>query len=232
MPQPSQRPARRRGTVRDAEESSTETGRGSANRRTPASKPSSRAARSDSPGSSDRSAKASSRSRGSSGSGSSRGSSQSRSSARSRARPRSSATAPRSLAALHGERVAVSVDARGGMLAGAGWREQTGIPVEVAVKRLCALGVRHLVYSSIDRDGTLAGPDLDGARRIAALVQGSLLYSGGISALADLERLVSRGGARLAGVIVGRALYEGRFTVSEAQAVLDGATRGRCTTSA
>jgi phosphoribosylformimino-5-aminoimidazole carboxamide ribotide isomerase len=133
--------------------------------------------------------------------------------------------------AEHGERLVVSVDARGGMLAGAGWREETSIPVDAAVRRLCALGVRQLVYSSIDRDGMLAGPDLDGARRIAALVQGSLLYSGGISTLADLERLVGRREAGLAGVIVGKALYEGRFTVSEAQAVLDGATQ-RCTTSA
>ncbi len=134
--------------------------------------------------------------------------------------------------AEHGERVGVSVDARGGILAGAGWREETGIPVEAAVERLSAQGVRQLVYSSIDRDGMLAGPDLEGARRIAGLVRGSLLYSGGISALEDLERLVSLGEARLSGVIVGKALYEGRFTVSEAQAVLDGATQGRCTTSA
>jgi phosphoribosylformimino-5-aminoimidazole carboxamide ribotide isomerase len=134
--------------------------------------------------------------------------------------------------AEHGERVVVSLDARGGTLAGAGWREETGIPVEAAVERLCSQGVRQLVYSSIERDGMLAGPDLDGARRVAALVEGSLLYSGGTSTLADLERLASLGEGRLAGVIVGKALYEERFTVSEAQAVLDGATQGRCTTSA
>jgi phosphoribosylformimino-5-aminoimidazole carboxamide ribotide isomerase len=129
--------------------------------------------------------------------------------------------------ANHGERVVVSVDARAGRLAGAGWTEDTGIPVQAAVARLAAQGVRHFVYSSIDRDGMLAGPDLEGVCRLGALVHGSLVYSGGVSALADLERLASLAPPSLAGVIVGRALYEGRFTVAEGQAALDGPARAQ-----
>jgi phosphoribosylformimino-5-aminoimidazole carboxamide ribotide isomerase len=122
--------------------------------------------------------------------------------------------------AEHGERVVVSIDARGGMLAGAGWREETAIPAEVAVKRLGNRGVRRFVYSSIDKDGMLAGADLDGVRRIAGALRGTFIYSGGVASLADLQALVALRQVNLTGVIVGKALYEGRFTVAEGQALL------------
>ena len=120
-----------------------------------------------------------------------------------------------------GDRVVVSIDARAGKLAGAGWTEQTDIPIEAVIERLGARGVRRFVYSSIDRDGMLGGPDLDGARRVAETVRGTYAYSGGISSLEDLRALVDLRQVNLRGVIVGKALYEGRFTVGEAQAVLD-----------
>ena len=116
----------------------------------------------------------------------------------------------------------VSVDARDGKLAGAGWTEQTEIPIESVIERLGARGVRRFVYSSIDRDGMLEGPDLDGARRVAEAVRGTFVYSGGVSSLEDLRALVELRQVNLRAVIVGKALYEGRFTVAEAQAVLDG----------
>jgi phosphoribosylformimino-5-aminoimidazole carboxamide ribotide isomerase len=121
-----------------------------------------------------------------------------------------------------GDRVVVSIDAREGRLAGAGWTEQTDIPIEAVIERLGARGVRRFVYSSIDRDGLLAGPDLDGARRVAEAVRGTYTYSGGVGSLADLRSLVELRQVNLSGVIVGKALYEGRFAVAEAQAVLDG----------
>jgi phosphoribosylformimino-5-aminoimidazole carboxamide ribotide isomerase len=121
-----------------------------------------------------------------------------------------------------GDRVVVSIDARGGQLAGAGWTEQTDIPIEAVIERLGARGVRRFVYSSIDRDGMLQGPDLDGARRVADAVRGIYAYSGGVSSLEDLRALVELRQVNLRAVIVGKALYERRFTVAEAQAVLDG----------
>jgi phosphoribosylformimino-5-aminoimidazole carboxamide ribotide isomerase len=120
------------------------------------------------------------------------------------------------------DRVVVSVDMRDGRLAAAGWTEQTDIPLEAVIEHLNARGVRRFVYSSIDRDGMLAGPDLDGARRVAEAVRGSYAYSGGVSSLDDLRALVGLRQVNLSGVIVGKALYEGRFTVADAQAVLDG----------
>jgi phosphoribosylformimino-5-aminoimidazole carboxamide ribotide isomerase len=120
-----------------------------------------------------------------------------------------------------GDRVVVSVDARDGLLAASGWSEQTEIPMESVVERLGGRGVRRFVYSSIDHDGTLAGPDIDGARRIAAAVRGSFIYSGGVASLDDIRSLVALRQVNLSGVIVGKALYEGRFTVGEAQQALD-----------
>lgn len=121
-----------------------------------------------------------------------------------------------------GDRVMVSIDARGGRLAGAGWTEQTDIPIESVIEHLNARGVRRFVYSSIDRDGTMEGPDLEGARRVADAVRGSYTYSGGVASLENLRALVELRQVNLSGVIVGKALYERQFTVGEGQAVLDG----------
>ncbi len=123
--------------------------------------------------------------------------------------------------AAHRDRVVVSVDARGGRLAAAGWTEQTEVEVEPAIERLGRRGVRRFVFSSIDRDGMLGGPDLDAARRVAAAVRGSFVYSGGIGTLDDLRALAAMRQVNLHGVIVGKALYEGRFTVAEAHAALE-----------
>jgi phosphoribosylformimino-5-aminoimidazole carboxamide ribotide isomerase len=120
-----------------------------------------------------------------------------------------------------GDRVVVSVDGRSGRLAAEGWLKQTDIPLTAVVERLGARGVRRFVYSSIDRDGTLSGPDLDGVRELAASVQGSFVYSGGVGSLDDLRALAGLRQVNLSGVIVGKALFEGRFSVGEAQAVLD-----------
>jgi len=124
--------------------------------------------------------------------------------------------------AQFGDRVMVSIDARAGRLAGAGWTEQTDIPIESVIEYLNARGVRRFVYSSIERDGTMEGPDLEGARRVAEAVRGSYTYSGGVASLENLRALVELRQVNLSGVIVGKALYERRFTVGEGQAVLDG----------
>jgi phosphoribosylformimino-5-aminoimidazole carboxamide ribotide isomerase len=123
-----------------------------------------------------------------------------------------------------GPRVMVSIDARDGQLALSGWTEQTEIPIREVIERLGARGVRRFIYSSIDRDGTLDGPDLEGATQVAQAVRGTFVYSGGVSTLDQLRALVGLRQVNLAGVIVGTALYEGRFTVAEGQRALDGAS--------
>lgn len=123
--------------------------------------------------------------------------------------------------ARYGEQVVVSIDARAGRVATAGWVEETDLTVADALHDLQERGVRHFVYSSIDRDGMLSGPDLDGARAFAAGVHHSFVYSGGIGELSDLRALAELREPRLSAVIVGKAIYERRFSVGEAQTLLD-----------
>jgi phosphoribosylformimino-5-aminoimidazole carboxamide ribotide isomerase len=120
-----------------------------------------------------------------------------------------------------GDRVLVSIDARDGRLALSGWTEQTEVPVRAVIEHLGARGVRRFVYSSIERDGMLGGPDLEGATQVAQAVRGTFLYSGGVSTLEHLRALVGLRQVNLAGVIVGTALYENRFTIAEGQEILD-----------
>jgi phosphoribosylformimino-5-aminoimidazole carboxamide ribotide isomerase len=121
----------------------------------------------------------------------------------------------------HGEeRVLVSVDVRGGHVTTAGWTETTQITTEAVVGSLAERGASNLVFTNVDRDGMLEGPDLEEVRRVAQAVKGSLIYSGGIGQLADLEGLAGLGETSLAGLIVGKALYERRFTVPEALTAL------------
>jgi phosphoribosylformimino-5-aminoimidazole carboxamide ribotide isomerase len=120
------------------------------------------------------------------------------------------------------ERVIVSVDTRHGNVSTSGWQTTTQMPAESVIERLQNRGVRSFVYTNVDRDGMLEGPDLDDVRRIAGVVRGRFLYSGGIGSLADLEALQALRQVNLGGVIVGKALYEGRFTVREAQRALGG----------
>ncbi len=119
-----------------------------------------------------------------------------------------------------GDRALVSVDVRDGRVSTAGWTEQTQMPAANVLERLRHRGVRSFVYSNIERDGMLAGPDLEEVRGVAAAVRGRFVYSGGIGSLEDLRGLVALRQVNLAGVIVGKALYEGRFTVAEAHAAL------------
>jgi phosphoribosylformimino-5-aminoimidazole carboxamide ribotide isomerase len=81
--------------------------------------------------------------------------------------------------------------------------------------------VRQFVYSNVDRDGLLQGVDPEEVRRVAQVVRGRFIYSGGVGTLDDLDTLMDLRQVNLAGVIVGKALYEGRFTVADAHAVLD-----------
>ena len=125
--------------------------------------------------------------------------------------------------AAHGESVAVAVDVRDGRVSAAGWTESTEQAPDAVLRapgrrRACA----RSIYTDVDRDGMLSGPDVDAVSRIcSSRGAGRILYSGGIGSLADLEALAAA--RRSTGVIVGKALYEGRFTIVEAQAALGGA---------
>jgi len=118
------------------------------------------------------------------------------------------------------DRVIVSVDTRGGMISTHGWQETTTIPAAAVIEQLQNRGVKSFVYSNVDRDGMLQGPDLDEVKRVAAVVRGRFIYSGGIGQVADLVALAALRQVNLGGVIVGKALYERRFTIAEAHDAL------------
>ena len=121
-----------------------------------------------------------------------------------------------------GERTVVSVDTRGGFVSTAGWTQTTDLPAAEVIERMQDRGVRSFVFTNVDKDGLLGGPDLDEVHRIAEVVRGRFMYSGGIGAKADLAALAGLRQVNLTGVIVGKALYERRFTIAEGQAALDG----------
>jgi phosphoribosylformimino-5-aminoimidazole carboxamide ribotide isomerase len=118
-------------------------------------------------------------------------------------------------------RVLVGVDVRGGMVSVAGWTRETQLAGVDAIQQMQERGVTRFVYTNVDRDGMLEGPDLDELRRVSEAVRGRFLYSGGIGSIDDLRALRELRLPNLEGVISGKALYEGRFTVQEGQEVLE-----------
>jgi phosphoribosylformimino-5-aminoimidazole carboxamide ribotide isomerase len=121
----------------------------------------------------------------------------------------------------HGERLVVSVDARRGRVSLQGWTEGGEASAAEAVAELTAAGVRRFVFTPIDVDGTMRGPDLAALGEVAAATDAELIYSGGVGELEHLHSIAAQAPSRLGGVIVGRALYEGRFSIAEAEAALN-----------
>jgi phosphoribosylformimino-5-aminoimidazole carboxamide ribotide isomerase len=122
------------------------------------------------------------------------------------------------LATLHQGQVAVGLDARARDVAIHGWRSETGLDLIALAQQFGEIpGVGALVVTGIDVDGTLAGPDVEQLGAVLAAVETPLIASGGVGSLTDLQALASLSleGKRFAGAIVGRAIYEGRFTVKE-----------------
>jgi phosphoribosylformimino-5-aminoimidazole carboxamide ribotide isomerase len=120
----------------------------------------------------------------------------------------------RDLLIEHGERIAVGLDVKGGRVAVQGWQERTNTAPPAAVAQLVEADVRTIIYTKVDWDGTMQGADLRVAGDLIAAADGAqIIYSGGIGSIEDLRMLA---GLDLDGVIVGKALYEGRFTVEQA----------------
>ncbi len=128
----------------------------------------------------------------------------------------------RRLASRHPGRVAVGLDARDGEAAVRGWTEGSGVTVLEAVSWFDDAGVAAFVVTDIARDGMLTGPDVEGLGRVLEVTRADVIASGGVGSLGDLQALsqLEVGGRRLAGAIVGKAIYEGVFTVAEAVQVL------------
>jgi phosphoribosylformimino-5-aminoimidazole carboxamide ribotide isomerase len=109
--------------------------------------------------------------------------------------------------------VIVALDNRDGKIMVEGWKTATGLGVKEALDKFVALGVKVFLVTSITRDGTLSGPDLDTLREACHYAGVAIIAAGGIGGLEDLRALKRVG---VAGAVIGKALYEGRFTLKEA----------------
>ncbi|MEM7211155.1 MAG: 1-(5-phosphoribosyl)-5-[(5-phosphoribosylamino)methylideneamino]imidazole-4-carboxamide isomerase [Pseudomonadota bacterium] len=117
--------------------------------------------------------------------------------------------------------VSVGIDARGGMVAVEGWAETTDMTALDLARKFEDAGVAAIIYTDIDRDGAMQGPNVEGTAALAKAVSIPVIASGGVSSLDDL-RALKASGAALDGAISGRALYDGRIEVAEAVSVLSG----------
>ena len=113
----------------------------------------------------------------------------------------------RAIARFGGDKIAVGIDARDGMVAVKGWTETTGVRAADLAERLAAAGVAAIIYTDIATDGMLQGPNLEAVRRMVETVSCPVIASGGVSSAADLVHLNRIEG--LSGAIIGRALFDG-----------------------
>lgn len=115
-----------------------------------------------------------------------------------------------------GDRMIASIDARDGLVRVHGWQESTGIPAVELARYAGAIGLAAVEYTNIAKDGTLEGPDIAGTLAVAEATTIPVILSGGVSRTGDAVAVKREGRGLIAGVIVGRALYEGRFNLAAA----------------
>jgi phosphoribosylformimino-5-aminoimidazole carboxamide ribotide isomerase len=121
------------------------------------------------------------------------------------------------LVAAYGDRVAVGIDAKDGQVAVKGWVETTGTSALDLARRMDGLGVGTIIYTDIGTDGMLTGPNLPAQEEMAATVSAGVIASGGVSRREDVVALaqIQKRRPNLDGVIVGKALYEGRVDLAD-----------------
>ncbi|MBI3396611.1 MAG: 1-(5-phosphoribosyl)-5-[(5-phosphoribosylamino)methylideneamino]imidazole-4-carboxamide isomerase, partial [Spirochaetia bacterium] len=115
-------------------------------------------------------------------------------------------------------RIIVGVDALGEKVKVSGWEKDSGVLVKELNQRLQDFGVQEIIFTEISRDGALSGPAVDALFKVIAETKMNVIASGGVSELADIETLkvFSDDEPRLTGVIVGKALYEGKVSLEDA----------------
>jgi phosphoribosylformimino-5-aminoimidazole carboxamide ribotide isomerase len=115
--------------------------------------------------------------------------------------------------------VAVGIDAKGGMVATEGWADVSTVSAVDLARRFEDAGAAAVIYTDIDRDGMLGGVNLEATLALAHAVRLPVIASGGVASLADVAALAKLGGDGIEGVIIGRALYDGRVNPAEALAL-------------
>ena len=116
----------------------------------------------------------------------------------------------------YGEQIALGLDAKNGYVATEGWLNTSQVKAVDLGKRFADAGVETFIFTDIATDGMLSGPNVEAVRQLAQATGKNVIASGGVSKLADLTRLRGFVNEGVAGAIVGKAIYEGRFSVSEA----------------
>ena len=119
----------------------------------------------------------------------------------------------------HADGLAVSVDARNGMVTTVGWTETTDVRAVDLMHTLAVAGVPVVIYTNVSVDGTLQGVDLDSLQAVARAFGGDVIYSGGVGSLDDIRSLARLRHRGIRGVIVGRALYLGKLSLPEAMSI-------------
>ena len=115
-----------------------------------------------------------------------------------------------------GEKIIVSIDAKGGKVLTQGWNRATSKTVLDFAKELKEVGFKQLIYTDISKDGALVGPNILGIKELIRETGLNIIASGGVASLKDLIKLKNLQNKGLSGVIIGKALYEGKFTLAEA----------------
>lgn len=115
-----------------------------------------------------------------------------------------------------GSRICVGIDARDGRVMTRGWETATPLMAVDLARSVAECNVERIIYTDIARDGTLVGPNIQQTLSVAAAANVRVTASGGVSSLDDIKRLRDAGDSRVDSVIVGKALYEGKFKLEEA----------------
>lgn len=113
-------------------------------------------------------------------------------------------------------RVVLGIDARDGKVAIRGWAQDTGLQATELAARSADLPLAAIIYTDIRRDGMLTGPNVEALQRVAQASRHPLIASGGIATLDDVKRMAALEPSRIIGVLIGKALYEGSFSLKQA----------------
>jgi len=112
-------------------------------------------------------------------------------------------------------KIAVSLDAKDGLIALSGWKKQTNISVIDFIKKIKNFGVSRIIYTDINRDGTKQGPNIKDTVELSTKAKIPLVISGGVSSLEDIKKIKSLSNSNIEGVIIGKAIYDGDIKIND-----------------
>jgi phosphoribosylformimino-5-aminoimidazole carboxamide ribotide isomerase len=117
------------------------------------------------------------------------------------------------------DKIIISIDMRQDKVLAGGWKKESSLKAEELVKGLVGLGVKTIIFTDITRDGTLRGVNIKLIQEFLKIANIKVIIAGGVASLADISKLAELGGRTPAGVIIGKALYDGRVKLEEALAI-------------